>query len=314
MSVPAHTRQFCGPPDEYGGDAFKFRPQLPIYEQQSEVLSNVEYPAFKKPRNSETILNPRMPSIPFKTHACAKFRMGNCSFGDNCHFTHGIGDIRKLPTNKQGLGADEGRLVWNSDEDHRLISKLKLCRRFCNGEKCPFGERCHFIHEGLTKIREDLGLSRKSFAISIGTAGSGLDCRSGSEQLECKRFVNSSLNINRVYQKPVFWKTRPCNKWERTGNCPYGKTCYFAHGQAELQKLGTHTALESGNVSTSEARAAHAKDASPSRTRIMTSYKQQLQGKKCLFKWKGIEKISRIYADWIDDMPLVHSSLGKVGS
>ncbi|KAA8540470.1 hypothetical protein F0562_024611 [Nyssa sinensis] len=233
--------------------------------------------------------------------------MGNCSYGDNCHFAHGVGDIRNLPTNRQGLAAD-GRLVGNSDADRRLISKLKLCRRFCNGEECPFGERCHFLHEGLAKIREDLGLSRKSYAISIGTSGSGWDCRSVSEQFECRRSVNSSLNSNCVYQKPVFWKTRPCDKWATTGNCPFGAKCYFAHGQAELQKLDAHSALESRNVSTLKARATPAKDESPSRTRIMTSSKQPLQGKKCVFKWKGIGKISHIYADWIDNMPLVHSS------
>ncbi|XP_059642497.1 zinc finger CCCH domain-containing protein 39-like [Cornus florida] len=316
MSVPARTGKLFAPPNESGGEALAFwSPLPPPCQQQFEDPCLIKYPSFKKPISSDTVLNPRITlpvsrsidAIPFKTQLCTKFRLGNCSYGNHCHFAHGIGDIRKLPPGKQGRVVE----IW--DENRRIISE-RLCRKFWNGEECPYGVRCHFVHKGLKKVREDIGLSRKNTAISISTTGSGGDCRSGSDPFEYTRVVNSSLNANGVNQNQVFWKTRPCRKWETTSYCPYGDRCSYAHGLAELQKLGNYTALESGNVSVSKARAIPSKYASTSRIVIETSYKQQLQGKKCLFKRKGVEKITGIYADWIDDMPLLHSSLGRVGS
>ena len=40
----------------------------------------------------------------------------------------------------------------------------------------------------------------------------------------------------------------------------------------------------------------------------MTISKQQVQGMKCKSKWKELEKMSGIYADWIEDMLLLPSS------
>lgn len=37
---------------------------------------------------------------------------------------------------------------------------------------------------------------------------------------------------------------------------------------------------------------------------------EEVQGKKCGFKWRGsmkIKQINRIYGDWLDDVPLVES-------
>ncbi|KAL7162342.1 hypothetical protein ACSBR2_042761 [Camellia fascicularis] len=205
--------------------------------------------------------------------------------------------------------ARESNVMKNGNEDHRIISAMKLCRRFCNGEVCPYGERCHFLHEAPGKFR-------KSFATSIGTSGPGGFSRNGCDQLEYKPAVHSSLDANEVAQKPAFWKTKICKKWEATGNCPFGVNCCFAHGHTELQKSGSQAqaAMESGNVSPSKMIPTTAMHTSLSSTRNGIACEQQMQVKKCLFKWKGFEKMSRIYADWIDDMPLEHSSPGKVGS
>lgn len=35
-------------------------------------------------------------------------------------------------------------------------------------------------------------------------------------------------------------KTELCNKWEETGECPYGNNCRFAHGIAELRPVIRH--------------------------------------------------------------------------
>uniref|UniRef100_A0A0E0C681 C3H1-type domain-containing protein n=2 Tax=Oryza meridionalis TaxID=40149 RepID=A0A0E0C681_9ORYZ len=42
-----------------------------------------------------------------------------------------------------------------------------------------------------------------------------------------------------VYNQGMF-KTELCNKWEETGDCPYGDQCQFAHGVAELRPVIRH--------------------------------------------------------------------------
>ena len=36
--------------------------------------------------------------------------------------------------------------------------------------------------------------------------------------------------------KDPLYKTKLCNKWIRTGECPYTYKCQFAHGESELRK------------------------------------------------------------------------------
>ncbi|KAL6960945.1 hypothetical protein U1Q18_038714 [Sarracenia purpurea var. burkii] len=42
-----------------------------------------------------------------------------------------------------------------------------------------------------------------------------------------------------VYNQGMF-KTELCNKWQETGQCPYGKNCQFAHGITELRPVIRH--------------------------------------------------------------------------
>ncbi|XP_010250023.1 PREDICTED: zinc finger CCCH domain-containing protein 39-like [Nelumbo nucifera] len=343
MSVPALPPPFFLPPFPVSGDAMGFWPQLLVDNEQPEPATPMEFPPFKKPRSSDDVPsgsssfsnpppNPRMPPpnppankgisrIFFKTRLCARFRAGTCPYGSNCNFAHGIEDIRKPPPNWQEIVAahahEEDRGAGNWDEDQRIITKLKLCKKFYNGEECPYGDRCNFLHEDPSKFREDSGRFRESSAISIGTIGSPGDNGAGFDQQEGHSSSNSSLDVNRVNAKPVFWKTRICNKWETTGQCPFGDKCHFAHGQAELQKFGGQNEAESGNAggSLSKPLPNPIQDVSPTKTGMgTTSKQQQVQSKKCLLKWKGPEKINRIYADWIDDLPLACNSPSKVES
>jgi hypothetical protein len=52
---------------------------------------------------------------------------------------------------------------------------------------------------------------------------------------------------------------------------------------------------------------------SPSMTVNVPSLVEE-KGTKCLLKWKGQKKINRIYADWLDDLSLVHNSTNQVQS
>ncbi|KAL6990257.1 hypothetical protein U1Q18_006703 [Sarracenia purpurea var. burkii] len=303
-SLTAHTHQNFNPPIESGRVAVDFWPGLPIWDQQSVInVYHSEYPSFKKPRTTQTTMNSTL-GIPFKTDLCFQFKRGRCTYGDNCHFAHGIGDNTRmlLPQKQELMKKEEGIVVRNWDEDRKIITAMKLCRRFCNGEECPYGESCHFLHEKPEKFR-------KALATRIGTGGHGGLCRNGCDQLECRTVLPSSLSTDLVSQKPVFWKTRLCKKWEVTRNCPFGGNCCFAHGHSELQKVGS---MEHLNVSTSKMIPVAATHLSPGGTGNGVACETLMQGKKCLFKWRRFDKISRIYADWIDDLPLVQSSLAKV--
>jgi hypothetical protein len=55
-------------------------------------------------------------------------------------------------------------------------------------------------------------------------------------------------------------------------------------------------------------------DASLIKTGSVPTLTEDGQGKKCLLKWKGPKKINRIYADWLDDLPLVQNLPSKVES
>lgn len=315
MSFPTNTPSVFAPYAESCGDALECWPQFPM-DRSSENCPHIETPLFKKPKISETVTNLRMPGSNnkvmtdtfFKTQLCMKFRLGTCINGDECNFAHGTGDIRRPLPHGQELSCKEGYVagIWN--RDHRLNSKMKLCRIFSRGEKCPYGERCNFLHEGFEKCREGSGKFRESSSISIGCTGSARGYRNGSGQLEFKRFGDSSLNANQVNANPGFWRTRLCHKWEMSGNCAYREKCVFAHGQAELRKHAVQP--EGGKEHAAPKTLPSAKaGALTHKTGPGATYNQPLQEKKCAFKWEKLGKINGIYADWIDDMPLVHSSV-----
>lgn len=153
---------------------------------------------------------------------CLKFLDGNCRNGESCTFAHGAEDLREPPPNWQEMVAkDRGLGNWNDDQ--RLIHRMKICKKFYNGEECPYGEKCNFLHID----------SGESPVIRIGTVGSGVGNRSGSDQVEVSRNLNlgcDGLRGNSSTMKPTCWKTKLCSKWEMTGHCPFGERCHFAHG------------------------------------------------------------------------------------
>ncbi|KAL6334027.1 hypothetical protein AAG906_000081 [Vitis piasezkii] len=89
----------------------------------------------------------------FKTQLCMKFRLGTCINGDECNFAHGTGDIRRPLPHGQELSCKEGYVagVWN--RDHRLNSKMKLCRIFSRGENAHMGKGVIFF----TKVSRSVG-------------------------------------------------------------------------------------------------------------------------------------------------------------
>lgn len=286
--------------------------------RQSQSRSGNE-PVHKRPRNSQSgdfMGSNRSKAIGkmfYKTKLCCKFRVGSCPYITNCNFAHSVEELRKPPPNWQDLVAahDEERGVSSEpreefqipiiagDEEAQRSYKGRHCKKFYTEEGCPYGENCTFVHDEQSRARE-------SVAISLGGGGSGGYGGSGS---------GGGSNL-----KPSNWKTRICNKWELTGHCPFGSKCYFAHGEEELHQHGGGVHSETKDWSTPDSkegvvpRKTLANTVVPSITSIpqsegyhigvpsqRLSSVTQLTGQRPHRKWKGPDKISKIYGDWIDD-------------
>ncbi|KAK9061964.1 hypothetical protein SSX86_019148 [Deinandra increscens subsp. villosa] len=62
-----------------------------------------------------------------KTELCNKWQeTGTCPYGDNCHFAHGISELRPVIRHPR--------------------YKTEVCRMVLAGDVCPYGHRCHFRH------------------------------------------------------------------------------------------------------------------------------------------------------------------------
>nr|GMC58063.1 zinc finger CCCH domain-containing protein 56-like [Ipomoea batatas] len=256
----------------------------------------------------------------FKTKLCCKFRAGVCPYITNCNFAHGIEELRKPPPNWQEIVAAHeselggGVVVEPPREEHQIPTmsspdlrgetqrsyKGRHCKKFYTEEGCPYGDSCAFLHDEQSRARE-------SVAISVTpTAGPG--------------FGNSATAAN---QKPSNWKTRICNKWETTGYCPFGSKCHFAHGAEELHKFGGGLAEGEGKDSPSapsNINQGGVTENTPAVSTISAPHGDvyhlglgvpiqrsscsisQRTGERPIQKWKGPDKISKIYGDWIDDI------------
>ncbi|XP_041005968.1 zinc finger CCCH domain-containing protein 39 isoform X1 [Juglans microcarpa x Juglans regia] len=315
-----------------GSDAIGVWPQVPMNNDQFDMHSQ----PFKRARNSEDNQSSALPCPPmnsrmnspnpqvnrgtsnifFKTKMCTSFMAGMCSKGADCKYAHGIEDMRQPPPNWQelaGLRGGEDRSTGHWDDDQKIIHKMKLCKKFYNGEECPYGERCNFLHEDPAKFRGDSGRFRESSAISIGTNESSVVHGAGSNQSDTSRPLNNGSDAVRSNTKP-YLKTKICNSWER-GQCHYGDKCHFAHGQAELRAPIEGEASSMGFIPISaKPQYVPLRDASPPKTRILPTSTEEGRGQKSLLKWKGFKKIDRIYADWLDDVPLAQHLPSKVES
>ncbi|XP_057481466.1 zinc finger CCCH domain-containing protein 14-like isoform X1 [Actinidia eriantha] len=72
-----------------------------------------------------------------KTELCNKWQQtGQCPYGDNCQFAHGITELRPVIRHPR--------------------YKTEVCRMVLAGDACPYGHRCHFRHS-LTEEERLLG-------------------------------------------------------------------------------------------------------------------------------------------------------------
>ncbi|GFP92908.1 zinc finger CCCH domain-containing protein 39 [Phtheirospermum japonicum] len=308
-----------------GETAAPFWPANDHHHHQPDLMPQFDHrPHFKKPRPSEKPPNfppyppmnnnPRInpPHAPnpnntnkgtshifYKTRMCAKFVEGTCRNGEHCTFAHGPDDLREPPPNWQeiirekdrGGGSGGSNNNWsggsgNGGDDQRMIHRMKICKKYYNGEECPYGDKCNFLHERPSPKRFKVDVNnnnnngnniveqRESSAISIGVTG---DVRgSGGSDFDQK----------------VFWKTKMCSKWEM-GHCPFGERCHYAHGLSEQMVMNAISIPRNpSSVSTFST--------PPANLGVAAPINGDEESKKAS-KWKVTKKINRIYADWLDD-------------
>nr|XP_043610652.1 zinc finger CCCH domain-containing protein 56 isoform X2 [Erigeron canadensis] len=278
----------------------------------------------------------------FKTKLCCKFRAGTCPYVTNCNFAHSIEELRRPPPNWQEIVAahEEDRAVSSEPREEFQIPSLgsasftvdsqrsykgRHCKKFYTDEGCPYGDNCTFLHDEQSKARESVVISLGpgsggGYGGAGATGGGGGSSGGGGVGAIAGGVVAGSgggvggvgaeaAGANSML-KPSNWKTRICNKWEQTGYCPFGTKCHFAHGAADAKDSPTSmdpnkqgimpskTPIESvvaGGQSLAHSDGYHV--GVPSRLPgVIPRTGQRFQ------KWKGPDKISRIYGDWIDDI------------
>ncbi|CAN8316410.1 unnamed protein product [Cochlearia groenlandica] len=223
-------------------------------------------------------------SLFFKTKLCCKFRGGACPYpASSCHFAHTVEELRRPP---QDTAAETREETFKVPAESGRLYKGRQCKKFQSGEVCPYGESCTFVHDEASRNRE-------SFAISLGPRG------------------GVAGDVAQIV-KPPYWKTRICNKWEITGYCPFGSNCHFAHGASELHRFGGGLVEGEGKIETSvttETKQSGQVDMVSSLVspgvlsqRPSNVVSPKPNGVRALRKWKGPDKISRVYGDWIDDI------------
>ncbi|XP_047328011.1 zinc finger CCCH domain-containing protein 39-like [Impatiens glandulifera] len=306
-------------PGAGGGDICGFWPQSPMNTENPDS-SFVDTHPYKRQRSCGNNYNmqdqnnrPMQPLIQtnmgagachifYKTRLCQKFFEGNCRNSDRCTFAHGHADLRNPPPNWQEIVGSKDKdnkvAAGNWDDDQRIIQKMKICRKFYNGEECPYGNKCNFLHECPSKFKSDVivTINREIEDNSAALMPIPADLNN-SDQTDT--FNN---NNNNFHVKSTYWKTRLCSKWETTGFCPFGDRCHFAHGFLEIQQPGNvgGDAIGRGminNVSVDDVQV-QPHVLLPSNSIISTTPLMTADVRRS--KWKTGKKINRIYGDWLD--------------
>ncbi|KAK1436316.1 hypothetical protein QVD17_02095 [Tagetes erecta] len=223
--------------------------------------------------------------------------------------------------------------------DSQRSYKGRHCKKFYTEEGCPYGDNCTFLHDEQSKARESVVISLGPGSgggyggggvsgggggggVGVGVGGGGGGGVGGGGGGGAGGGAVEAAGANSML-KPSNWKTRICNKWEQTGYCPFGSKCHFAHGAAELHRYG-------GGLVDIDAKDSptlmdpNKQGLMPSKTPIepvvaagptvahLDGYHVGAPsrlpgviprtGQRPFQKWKGPDKISRIYGDWIDDI------------
>ncbi|KAL8237014.1 hypothetical protein R6Q59_018095 [Mikania micrantha] len=261
----------------------------------------------KQSRNPEVDKNPQMStsfgqrstpsSLPvntgatpifYKTRMCQKFADGNCHNGDKCRYAHGPKDLHEPPPNWQELLKDNRGGDWNDDE--KIIQRMRICRMFYNGNQCPNGENCSFLHQSPDRFKiqkaNDNVKSGETFMIKIETVVEHGQRKGMAGQNSVKidedairDSVKTDEDVLRASVKTV------------VGQCLFGDRCHIAHGLVELAGSSSVAANKlTSPIATEPLATCSASNVHLVAPRIGRGFLKLAN-----------KKLVGIYADWIDD-------------
>ncbi|XP_074294051.1 zinc finger CCCH domain-containing protein 15-like [Silene latifolia] len=124
--------------------------------------------------------------------------------------------------NKKQQKVEEGRVSPPKSISVRSNDYLKMS---------PGGASCATGSSSEPKLKLKHGGSPKTRALSPVSGAQKVYVRGGSKK-------DGPIVLD-VFNQGMF-KTELCNKWQDTGDCPYGDHCQFAHGIKELRPVIRH--------------------------------------------------------------------------
>ncbi|VDN21490.1 unnamed protein product [Gongylonema pulchrum] len=116
---------------------------------QEITEKSVVYVSFASNVVLRQVILERRRSSAYKTSLCNAFRdTGECSYGLQCRFAHGIGELRPAP------------------EPHPKY-KTQLCNKYVLYGSCPYGFRCQFIHMHPREMQDNSYRAQTNFSSSL---------------------------------------------------------------------------------------------------------------------------------------------------
>ncbi|XP_034209218.1 zinc finger CCCH domain-containing protein 28-like [Prunus dulcis] len=188
--------------------------------------------------------------------------------------------------------------------------KTRLCNNFKMGN-CHYRRGCCFAH-GISDLRKTWR-NWQGLETEEGFKARTCDHRRTSNDV-CRLFFNGGKCTYGDkcryphHVTPENIREKSAISISTTGAHIGGSGQFYRKRSLELMKLCGYMAVESGSVQNSRTSST---SMSKRRMGIGATYHKQVQGRECDFKWNELEKMSRIYADWIEDIPLVHGSSSK---
>ncbi|KAH6789464.1 hypothetical protein C2S51_004470 [Perilla frutescens var. frutescens] len=292
----------------YNGSSFQLEVEGEPPNKRAKNYLSEDLTTFDHKKGTGTVL--------YKTKLCYQFRAGSCPFIENCDFAHSMEELRELPHNWQEIVAAHKEELVESLEQPREAFQIPVmglneetqgpnlrqqCKGFISGVGCQYGKNCIFMHNEHYN-------ERRSAAICL-LPGPGGGCERSGSKSSLGNGGGYESNVSKLTSNTSNWKTRVCYKWESTGCCPYGRKCIFAHGYAELQhyagRLMNREAVDSSTFIV-PAKASVGTVGAPV-SLVPYSYhvgvpSRRLPAETPMKRWKGPNKISKIYGDWIDDL------------
>jgi hypothetical protein len=130
-------------------DITQQQPQQQPKQQQPAITSHYHHhhhrPMKTATTNASAITQSHVCVTRYKTELCRPFtEMGKCKYGDKCQFSHGMKELRVLMRHPK-YKTEYCRTFHTSK--YTMISLRCIRFDLFIAGYCPYGPRCHFIHD-----------------------------------------------------------------------------------------------------------------------------------------------------------------------